>query len=55
MDNIKEITKEDIIKWFKAQEDKCYMCPFDKECDNVIDNYGPHLCDLIKYYEDEEE
>ncbi len=50
-----EITKEDIIKWFKQQQKDCWKCPFDKECDNVIDNYGPYLCDLIKYCEDEEE
>lgn len=49
-----EITKEDIIKWFKQQQKDCWKCPFDKEC-NKTTAYAPQLCDLITYYKDEEE
>jgi len=53
INNIKEITKEDIVEWFEAQKETCYKCPFDKKCDNVMGTYGPQLCDLITHYEDE--
>ena len=52
--DINKITKEDIVAWFKQQEETCYKCPFNKECDNLMDTYeGPKLCQLITCYKDD--
>ena len=51
--DINKITKEDIVAWFKQQEETCYKCPFNKECDTLMDTYeGPKLCDIIAPRED---
>ena len=45
-----KITKEDIVAYFKYQKDNCHICPFDKECNNLMGTYeAPKLCEIIEY------
>ena len=54
--DINKITKEDIVAWFKQQKETCCKCPFNKECDNLMDIWdGPQLCNIIAPREDETE